>query len=62
LPSQRADLDILDGGNDLDVVIAIPTLSIAQATALDVSFGCVLTLDDSPPPLRLHLLHQILLI
>jgi hypothetical protein len=62
LPTQRVDLDVLAGGNDFDIATAIPTHSFSPAATSDMVTGSIFTLDDSPPPLRLNLLHQILLI
>lgn len=62
VPTQRAVDGTLDGSNNRAVAIAIPKLIHYHAAASVACWADVVPPDDSPPPLRLHLLYQLLLI
>ena len=62
LPTQKTVIDASDVDSGLDFAAIIPTHLDGHLAAAALPWGFAHTVNDSPPPLRLHLLHQILLI
>ncbi len=62
LPTEKTQIDVSPADTAFDLPAAIPALLDGHLAAARLSRVLAHTLDESPPPLRLHLLHQILLI
>jgi hypothetical protein len=62
VPTEKTQIDASPADAAFDFAAAIPTLLGGHLAAATLSWDRAHTLNDSPPPLRLHLLHQILLI
>ena len=62
LPTQKTVIDASPAVAAFDFAAVIPTLLDGRLAAAALSWDRTHTHNDSPPALRLHLLHQILLI
>lgn len=62
IPTQRLQLGASAGGVDFSLAVMTPVHRSGRIAAPDERLEQLGIVDDSPPPLRLHLLHQILLI
>jgi hypothetical protein len=62
IPTQRMQLGASAGGIDFRLAIVTPVHTSGRIAAAAERLDQLDAVDDSPPPLRLHLLHQILLI
>jgi hypothetical protein len=62
IATPRTSLDAATLGVDLDFAAVIPAHGGSPLSAASSLWSQLQGCDDAPPPLRLHLLHQILLI
>ena len=62
VPTEKTQVDASPADAAFDFPAAIPALLDGQLAAAALPWDLAHTLNDSPPPLRLHLLYQILLI
>jgi hypothetical protein len=62
LPTQKTVIDASPADTAFDFAAVIPTLLDGRLPTAAWILDSARTLDDSPSSLRLHLLHQILLI
>ncbi len=62
LPTQKTVIDTSIAGNAFDFAVLVPTIVDRRLDAATLPWDLSHTLNESPPPLRLHLLYQTLLI